>query len=147
MSNKQLGNNDRFQVGVRLGWIVSQDLQSLENAPSRKDYNIVLVTMVEDAVSCYTLCKENLAILKEFVRKSEGKSTFANEPKSGSVCLLRANSIGDTMRFAAKLATVLAAPGECFGIPGTLRIGYGNSKTELLEALKIITLAYEQHFN
>ncbi|CEP61062.1 uncharacterized protein LALA0_S02e05886g [Lachancea lanzarotensis] len=149
-------------AGLRLGWIVTQDLDFLETASSRRDYNTISVSMVDDAIASYilrnrqavldrnsTLCRENLAILKEFVENSDGKFTFLNEPKGGSVCLLRLNGIKDTEKFAATLATqfkVLAAPGECFGIPGTIRIGVGNSKAEMVAALPLIGEAYDQFF-
>ncbi|SCU92713.1 LAFA_0F12376g1_1 [Lachancea sp. 'fantastica'] len=150
-------------AGIRLGWIITQDLDFIETAASRRDYNTISVSMVDDAISCYilrnrqavldrnlALCKGNLDILKEFVEGSEGKFTLVNDPKGGSVCLLRINGMTDTETFAATLARqfkVLAAPGECFGIPGTLRIGYGNSRAELVKALELINVAYDQTRN
>ncbi|SCU89895.1 LADA_0F00408g1_1 [Lachancea dasiensis] len=147
-------------AGVRLGWIVSQDLRFLETAASRRDYNTISVSMIDDAVACYilknrkavldrnlALCTENLGILSDFIKNSEGRFSFVHEPQGGSVCLLQVNGVKDTERFTGVLATqykVLCAPGECFDVPGTIRIGYGNSKPELVKALELLTKAYDE---
>ncbi|SCV04775.1 LAME_0H21132g1_1 [Lachancea meyersii CBS 8951] len=117
-------------AGVRLGWIVSRDTKFLEQAASRRDYNTISVSMVDDEIAHYilrnrdavlkrnyTLCTENLATLKDFVKSSNGKFSFVHEPEGGSVCLIRVSGIEDTEAFARSLAThykVLFAPVEVF---------------------------------
>lgn len=149
-------------AGVRLGWIVSQDKDFLKQAASRRDFNTISVSIIDDYISQYilkhrnavlkrnfNLCRKNLMIMKDFINSSNGKFSFVHEPEGGSVCLLRVAGVDDTDRFAVKLATefkVLCAPGECFGVPGTLRIGYGNPTEDLVEGLKILELAYDKTY-
>ncbi|CUS25217.1 LAQU0S37e00166g1_1 [Lachancea quebecensis] len=149
-------------AGLRLGWIVSQDKELLRQAASRRDFNTISVSIIDDHVSQYILkhrdvvlkrnfdlCRKNLTIMKDFIRSSNGKFSFVHEPEGGSVCLLRVEGVENTNSFATKLATefkVLCAPGECFGVPGTLRIGYGNPTEDLIEGLKLLELAYDIMF-
>lgn len=145
-------------AGVRLGWIVSQDIHFLQEAASRRDYNMISVSMVDDAISQYILkhretvlkrnyklCQENLATLGKYIEAEQDKFSFVHQPQGGSVCLVRIKGIYDTHEFASKLATdfrVLCAPGECFDAPGTVRVGYANSKENLLQGLKLLSEAY-----
>ena len=147
-------------AGVRLGWIVSQNKQFLEEAASRRDYNMISVSVVDDSISRYilrhrqavlkrnfALCRENMLLLKDFIQSSNGKFSFVHDPQGGSVCLVRINGINDTHEFASKLAEefkVLCAPGECFGIPNTIRIGYANSQRDLVHGLRLLELAYDK---
>lgn len=147
-------------AGLRLGWIVSQDVQLLKDAASRRDYNTISVSQVDDHIACYMLrnrkailernlklCKENLETLESFVASSEGRFSFVVKPLGGAVCLVSVNGIEDTEKFCASLAEdykVLCVPGEVFGRPGSIRIGYGNSAKDLENALPILQQAYDE---
>ncbi|SCU77235.1 LAME_0A00210g1_1 [Lachancea meyersii CBS 8951] len=87
----------------------------------------------------FDLCKQNLILMKDFIEASNGKFSFVYAPKGGSACLLRLADIEDTESFSRKPATeykVLCKPGECFGIPGTLRIGFGTPRMNSWQALR-----------
>ncbi|SMN18192.1 similar to Saccharomyces cerevisiae YJL060W BNA3 Kynurenine aminotransferase, catalyzes formation of kynurenic acid from kynurenine [Maudiozyma saulgeensis] len=144
-------------AGIRLGWMITQDKQVLRDAASRRDYNTISVSVIDDRIAQYvlknadkvikrnmTLCKENYNYLTEFIEKNKEDFEYVAIPQGGTVCLLRTKKIEDTYNFAEFLATefnVLAVPGEAFNFPGTLRIGYGNSKDDLIVGLPLLKKA------
>ncbi|CCC71292.1 hypothetical protein NCAS_0G04050 [Naumovozyma castellii] len=146
-------------AGLRLGWLISKDTQMLRDAASRRDYNTISVGMVDDKIAQYVLenrepllkrnfelCLDNLQLLNSFIQESQGRFEYVCKPEAGTVCLLKLNGISDSMAFGKFIAEeykILAVPGEAFGIPGTLRIGYGNSKKDLLEGLPLLQKAYD----
>ncbi|QLG72917.1 hypothetical protein HG535_0D06260 [Zygotorulaspora mrakii] len=150
-------------AGLRLGWVVSQDKHFLSKAASRRDYNTISVSIIDDFVSQYILknyrevlkhnlklCRENLSVLNDFVNENADKFSFYNIPVGGAVCLIKIHGVSDTFKFCSKLAEkhrVLCVPGETFGKPGTIRIGYGNSKEELLSGLPLLKQAYTEWFD
>ncbi|KAL6940468.1 hypothetical protein ACO0QE_004369 [Hanseniaspora vineae] len=148
-------------AGVRLGWIVSQDLEFLKAAKARRHYNTISVSMIDDQLSQYVLrnkeavlqrnnqlCSTNLAYLKQWVSESKF-AEFYNVPQGGSVCLIKFNGIPDTYQFTcwlAKMKKVLLVPGETFQCPGTVRLGYANSYKELVKGLDILTASVDDYF-
>ncbi|CAB4252109.1 similar to Saccharomyces cerevisiae YJL060W BNA3 Kynurenine aminotransferase, catalyzes formation of kynurenic acid from kynurenine [Maudiozyma barnettii] len=144
-------------AGIRLGWMITQDKQVLRDAASRRDYNTISVSVIDDRIAQYVLrnadkviarnmnlCKENYHYLTEFINKNKEDFEYVGTPQGGTVCLLKTKEINDTYGFAEFLATefnVLAVPGEVFNFPGTLRIGYGNSKNDLVEGLPLLKKA------
>lgn len=150
-------------AGLRLGWIVSQDKTFLRDAASRRDYNTISVSMVDDTISRYvlkhrgavlkrnmSLCKENLEFLCNYLDGTNGKLSLVNKPAGGSVCLVQLDGIKDTEAFCSRLAEkyqVLCVPGETFGVAGCIRIGYGNSIQELKKGLPILEQAYNECFS
>lgn len=144
-------------AGIRLGWIITKDLNVLKIASSRRDYNTISVSMIDDLIAQYALknadsiikrnynlCLENLQILNQFVKENSDLFDFVAKPQGGTVCLLRLKTIKDGYKFATYLAEkykVLCVPGEALGIPGSLRIGYANSKNDLLKGLPLLKKA------
>ena len=144
-------------AGIRLGWMITADKQVLRDAASRRDYNTISVSVIDDRIAQYVLknadnviarnmrlCKENYQYLTEFIDKHQNDFEYVATPQGGTVCLLRIKNIKNTYDFAAYLANefnVLAVPGEAFNFPGTLRIGYGNSKDDLINGLPLLKKA------
>ena len=144
-------------AGIRLGWIVTKDLQILRTAASRRDYNTISVSMLDDSVAQYALknvkpiikrnlelCITNLQILNKFVEENSDIFDYVAKPQAGTVCLLRLKTIKEGDKFAAFLAenySVLSVPGEALGVPRTLRIGYANSKNDLVDGLPLLKKA------
>ncbi|CCK71112.1 uncharacterized protein KNAG_0G00550 [Huiozyma naganishii CBS 8797] len=145
-------------AGIRLGWIVSKNAKLLRDAASRRDYNTISVSMVDDAVAQYALkncdaivkrnyelCLENLKILDKFMDGNADIFQYVCKPQAGTVCLIKVSQIEDTLSFAKFLAeeySVLTVPGETFDFPGTLRIGYANDTKDLQEGLPLLKSAY-----
>ena len=141
-------------AGIRLGWMISQDKQVLRDAASRRDYNTISVSVVDDRIAQYVLsnasyiidrnmklCKENYKYLTSFIANNQENFEYIGTPQGGTVCLLKIKKIQNTYPFAEFLATeygLLAVPGEAFNFPGTLRIGYGNSMEDLEMGLPVL---------
>lgn len=69
-------------------------------------------------------------------------------PAQGCIYFPRLVGIDDTIAFAARLARdhdVLVAPGEYFGSPGHVRIGFGQAPASLREGLERMTAALRVH--
>ncbi|GAV55377.1 hypothetical protein ZYGR_0AU00100 [Zygosaccharomyces rouxii] len=147
-------------AGIRVGWIVSKNLDVLKTALSRRDYNTISVSKIDDMIAQYLLrnresvlkrnyllCQKNLKVLNDFIKSNSDKFAFVTTPQAGCVCLVRPIGINNTEKFARYLAEewkTLALPGELFGIPNALRIGYGNSEEDLLTGLPILKNAYDK---
>ncbi|EDO15914.1 hypothetical protein Kpol_480p1 [Vanderwaltozyma polyspora DSM 70294] len=145
-------------AGIRLGWLVSKDKQFLRDAASRRDYNMISVSMIDDQIAQYVLdnreyvikrnyelCLNNFRLLNDFMDEHSDKFEFYHKPTAATVCLAKVKGVNDTMKFATFLAEkygVLAVPGEAFGVPGTIRIGYCNSEDDIKLGLKHLADAY-----
>lgn len=144
-------------AGIRLGWIITKDHSVLRSASSRRDYNTISVSMIDDLITQYALqntepiikCNynlvlDNLQILSQFVHENSDLFDFIAKLQGGTVCLLGLKIIKDGYKFATYLADkykVLCIPGETLGISGTLRIGYADSKHDLLKGLPLLKKA------
>lgn len=147
-------------AGIRLGWMITKDLKVLDSAASRRDYNMISVSTIDDDIAQYvlknrdcvikrnfSLCRKNFSILKEFISNSNGKFELYNVPQGGTVCLLKIKGVQNTSAFGIFLAEkfqTLAVPGECFNTPGTIRIGYANSTPDIERGLKTLEEAYDE---
>lgn len=140
-------------AGIRLGWIVSKDKKVVEDCLTKRDYNTICVSMLDDQVASFALkhkthilkrnhklCADNLAILDEFIEKMNGVVTWV-KPLGGSTCYLRLKEF-DTNELARDLAenhSTLVVPGEVFcGRKGFLRVGFGNSSQDLRGGLEVL---------
>lgn len=134
-------------AGLRLGWIVSKNKSFINDCLSRRQYNIVTISSINDMVATYALknkdkllernskiCIENLEIIKDAVTNSNGKlDVFI--PKAGTTCFIKVNGIEDTHQLCLDLIKdekVAFIPGEIFGYPGYLRVGFGGSKDDVI---------------
>ncbi|RLV87947.1 Capreomycidine synthase [Meyerozyma sp. JA9] len=140
-------------AGVRLGWIVSKDKKVVQDCLTKRDYNTICVSMLDDQVASFALehkdrilernhklCADNLAILDEFITRMNGVVTWVR-PLGGSTCYLRLENF-DTSELARDLAenySTLVVPGEVFcGRKGFLRVGFGNSSEDLRGGLQVL---------
>ncbi|VEU19682.1 DEKNAAC100664 [Brettanomyces naardenensis] len=140
-------------AGTRLGWVASKDKEFIRACWVRRDYNMISVSMVDDMIAQYvlqnkdvvlernyTLCRNNLKLLKEAVKESGGKLEFVS-PKGATTAFVKVN-IKDgtsTEQLADELAReyrTLVVPGETFGYPGFLRIGYVNREEDVRGGMK-----------
>lgn len=148
--------------GLRVGWLVA-DRRIVERAWSVKDYTTIAVPVLSDRIASRVLgSPEVRAALEERARRIvaanlETLRRMLGEPEhqgllepywpvAGAYLLARTPWARDTMELAEKLFEaygILVNPGECFMLPGTLRIGLGTDPArfpgmarELLGALQ-----------
>lgn len=141
-------------AGLRLGWIVSKDKIFLDSAKSKRDYNMISISMLDDLLARvalryaslilernYELCKKNLAMLEAFVNESKGLIKWI-KPTGGSTAFIKLNCPNiSTMSLCEELALkgCLLVPGEVFnGRSGFVRVGFGNSEEDIKGGLKIL---------
>ncbi|KAH3901552.1 related to aminotransferase [Saccharomycodes ludwigii] len=150
-------------AGTRLGWIVSQDKSLLSACASRRDYNTISISVIDDYIATYVLsnkdailkhnielCRGNLEFLTNWIDDNKDIVEFYNVPRGGSVCLVKLKNIPNCYDFSswlAKTCKVLVVPGITFGVPGTIRIGYGNARKDLEAALPILSKAIKKWQN
>ncbi|ALL00371.1 Aspartate aminotransferase [Pyrodictium delaneyi] len=148
--------------GLRVGWLVA-DQKTIERAWSVKDYTTIAIPVLSDHIASRVLgSPEVRAALEERARRIVAANLEALRgmleeqghqgllepywPSAGAYLLARVPWARGTMELAERLFEVygiLVNPGECFMLPGTLRIGLGadparfpKAARELLEALQ-----------
>lgn len=140
-------------AGLRLGWIVSKDPSVVDDCFTKRDYNTISVSMLDDQVAAFALkhkqvilernhklCARNLEIMDDFIKGTNGAVSWVR-PRGGSTCYLRLQGV-DTDALAVDLAEnykTLVVPSEQFcGRKGYLRVGFGNSTEDLKGGLKVL---------
>lgn len=140
-------------AGLRVGWIVTKNKEYSLGFWEKRDYNTISVLILDDYVAAVALqnvdrllernhqiCQKNLDLLLAFIDQHNDKLSWVR-PRGGSTCFVKLNVSTTSMEFAEKLIQkyqTLLVPGEVFGMPGWLRIGYGNSTHDISEGLKCL---------
>jgi len=139
--------------GLRIGWIVSSP-EMKASVFQRHDYTVIGPSSVSDFLARQALSvrdrilertrgilRANWAVLERWLGGFDGLFNW-RAPACGAICLTRYNHTVAGLDLAEKVRTdvsVLLEPGEHFGLPGHLRLGYGNKTSELEEALELLT--------
>ncbi|CAN3377217.1 hypothetical protein DIURU_003530 [Diutina rugosa] len=126
-------------AGVRVGWLASRSPSIIEDLWLKRDYNTISVSMVDDFIAAkalahreeilkrnYDICRKNLKTIGDIIAKHHDLVEWV-VPTGGSTCFLKVKA--DTARLGPELAEkyqTLVVPGETFGYPGFIRVGYGN---------------------
>jgi len=140
-------------AGVRSGWIATHDMSVIKSCLSHRDYNLISCGMFDEALSEVALrhsdkilkrnrdiVRENLGILDRWVNSGEHVSYV--KPKAGTTALIYYDLDIPSYEFCEKLYKQTGAfvtPGDCFGQPHSMRIGYACDKQELLNGLEAIS--------
>ncbi|OBA22450.1 PLP-dependent transferase [Metschnikowia bicuspidata var. bicuspidata NRRL YB-4993] len=147
-------------AGLRVGWIVTKNKEYSAGFWEKRDYNTISVLMLDDTVAAVALqnterilernhkiCQTNLAVLQKFVDEHSDKVSWVR-PRGGSTCFLQLHIKATSMEFAEKLIEkhgTLVVPGEVFGMPGWLRLGFGNSTHDISEGLRCFGELLQQY--
>lgn len=144
-------------AGVRTGWIITKNKQLVKDLFSKRDYNTISLSMIDDKISTfvlkkfekiiarnYKLCLENIELIDKFIKDSDGLIEWIR-PEAGSTGFIKINVKGiNTMVMCQELASqykVLLVPGELFNNrSGFCRIGFGNSYNDLKGGLETFKL-------
>jgi len=138
--------------GLRLGWLVGPE-ETIRELWSRKDYTTIAPAALSDRLAAAALSpevrerilertrrivRENLARLTGWL--DERPDVFAyRRPDAGAICWVRQELPVGSAELAERLRveeSVLVVPGEQFGRPGYLRLGFGFEGPELEAALE-----------
>ena len=138
-------------AGLRLGWVVTKDQDVIQKLYSKRDYNTISVSTIDDMLATvaltnykhilarsYNICETNLKILEAYIESTPLLSWV--KPKGGSTCFVKVNIDNiDTMEMCVELVEkykILVVPGEVFdNRKGYLRIGFGNSTQDIKQGL------------
>jgi aspartate/methionine/tyrosine aminotransferase len=139
-------------AGLRLGWLVERDPKRREQMIDARSYFTISGSPLLERLAAHAfanrevvlgrlhaVANENLDALSDFM---EGVSDVLGwaKPEGGTVCFPWFHDGRDSRPFCEKLAAngVLVAPGDCFGMPDHMRMGFALLKREkFLEGLAI----------
>ena len=133
-------------AGLRLGWIAASKT-IIEKCLKRRDYTTISCGMIDDLLAVHALknydrlmerniniVQKNLSILDEWI-KGEPKISYV-KPHAGTTAILAFDYPMSSVEFCQKLYHKngsFLAPGSCFDLEGTVRIGYA-CDTDVLKA-------------
>lgn len=136
---------------LRCGWIMADAgiLRHLRAVGEKYDFGVsklshaVAALVLEraevfDAVASKSVANGRPVIIEFAGRFEEEGLVSGTPPEHGCVWFPRIIGVGDTHHFSEWLATehgVIVAPGECFGAPGFVRIGFASAPDMLRVAL------------
>jgi aspartate/methionine/tyrosine aminotransferase len=139
-------------AGLRLGWIVERDPERRTRMIDARSYFTISSSPVLERLATHALvhhdvvlsrlqavASENLATLSEFMQRVSDVLAWV-KPAGGTVCFPWFVDGRDSRPFCEALAAngVLVAPGDCFGMPAHMRLGFALLKREkFLEGLAI----------
>lgn len=140
--------------GLRIGWVVGSE-GLISRLWGLKDYTTIAPSVLSDYIASVILERENVERLREraknIVRSNLEilKDTYASFsdlfevvwPRAGAYFLARVPWSNDTLMISYELFRkygVLVNPGECFDIPGYLRIGLGQYSTLFRDSLNYL---------
>jgi aspartate/methionine/tyrosine aminotransferase len=148
--------------GVRLGWLVGP-FDIIARGWGYHDYTTISTGILSQWIANRALqpdmrmkilnrnremLKENIQVLREWADTHNGLFQFI-PPRAGAMAFIRYNMDVNSREFATRLReemSVFVIDGDCFGMDGYLRIGFGSEKEYLMaglaridEFLKLIT--------
>jgi len=146
--------------GLRLGWIAGP-AELISELWGRTDYTTICPAALSDALARIALApstrtriaertrgivRANLELLEDWMRAQEGRFSY-RRPDAGAICFTRYDADINSSALAEKLRvekSVLVVPGDHFGMDHYLRLGFGNPRDELLEALALVREAFDE---
>ncbi len=146
--------------GLRIGWVIGPAAR-IDRIWSYRDYTTIAPGMLSDRLARIAMeparresilartrgiIRRNLPLLEGWIRRHEEIFDYV-PPQAGAIVFLRYDLPIASGRLAEKLRverSVLIVPGDQFGLPRHLRIGYGYDPDHLLGGLSRIDLALQE---
>ena len=137
--------------GLRIGWLIDRDAQRREQLVNLRSYFTVSGSPITEAIAAHALryrsqilarlqqvARRNRTDLDEFMR-AQAKVFGWIPPAGGTVAFPWRLDNRDARPICEALARagVLLVPGDCFGTPANLRIGFGTQAAGFHEALAV----------
>jgi aspartate/methionine/tyrosine aminotransferase len=141
--------------GLRVGWIVDADAERRKRIIDARSYFTISSSPVTEALAAHALrnrrailerlrqiATANLAALEDLINKA-GEVLGWVKPDGGTVSFPWFRDGRDSRPFCEALAAkgVLVVPGDCFGKPDHMRVGFGAQATRFVDAVEIMRLA------
>jgi aspartate/methionine/tyrosine aminotransferase len=142
-------------AGVRIGWIIDADPERRKRVIDARSYFTISSSPLSEAIAAHALrnrasilarlknvASANLASLREAIGKAGNILSWV-PPGGGTTCFPWFTDGRDSRAFCEHLVRdgVLVVPGDCFGEPDHLRIGYGAQAEGFPAAVAIIARA------
>ena len=140
-------------AGLRLGWIATHDENVIRACLSHRDYNLISCGMFDERVAAVALqhrdvllarsrniVRGNLEILDDWV-SLEPRVRYVR-PRAGTTALVFYDYSIDSYPFCERMLRETGAfvtPGDCFGQPQSMRIGYACDPQVLREGLAAVS--------
>ena len=138
-------------AGVRLGWIVTQDMDLIHRCHERRDYDTISCPVLDDKLAALALANNdtiiernrailntNRQILDDWVNATP--EVYYQRPVAGTTALVYYKKDMPSRELCDKLIKetgVLFTPGECFEMEGSVRIGYAFDSKVLKKGLDL----------
>jgi aspartate/methionine/tyrosine aminotransferase len=110
---------------------------------------LVLDQLAEYESHWRSVLARNRPLLLETVSQLQSEGLIAGAvPEYGCMYFPRLTHVSDTRRFASWMwdrSRLGLAPGEFFGAPGHIRVGYGQSHQELAEGLALLVAGLREY--
>lgn len=147
--------------GLKCGWIIAADSQlerlrpvyaEFESGSSKITHGIA--AQIIDDLTDYeghwrSVLARNRPLVVEVAAQLQAEGLIVGAvPEYGCMYFPRLTQIEETRRFASWMwerARLGLAPGEFFGAPGHIRVGYGQSHQELAEGLELLVAGLRQY--
>jgi aspartate/methionine/tyrosine aminotransferase len=139
--------------GLRLGWVIDADAERRQGILDARSYFTISASPLMEAFGTVALksadqllsrlrrvTSTNLAVLEKFAARHSDVLGWV-KPQGGTLAFLWLKSGADARPLCEKFAKagVLIAPGDCYGMPSYLRIGFGASEpADFEEAVSIM---------
>lgn len=140
--------------GLRLGWLAAPE-EIVEKCWCWKDYTSISNSPLNDFLACFALtntekvmernlgiANKNLNTLMKWFKEHENFFEYV-EPKAGVLSFPKLKNLPITSEQLCKQLfkkhSLLMVPGECFEMPGHLRIGFGNDSKMFETGLNIFS--------
>ncbi len=140
-------------AGVRLGWIVTRDMDLIHRFHERRDYDTISCAVIDDKLAALALANKdkiiernraillkNRRILDDWVNATP--EVYYQRPVAGTTALVYYKKDIPSRELCDKLMKskgVLFTPGECFEMEGAVRIGYAFDSKMLQKGLDLFT--------
>jgi aspartate/methionine/tyrosine aminotransferase len=136
-------------TGLRLGWIAS-DAETIQECMRHRDYTTISKGMIDDALATLAIgnidkiLRRNNRIIRENHRfidrwlKDESLMEWV-PPTAGSVGFMKHHLDVPAEELCRRLIeekSTFMVPGDCFGFPDHVRIGFGNRLSTLQEGFR-----------
>jgi len=139
--------------GLRVGWIIDRDRKRLEKHKNARSYFTISNGVLGEALAevavrnratiferAQATAATNLALLDPFFDEHAESLSWVR-PQGGFTAFPRLTSGKDARSLCQRVAEggVLLAPGDCFGHPSHLRLGFGGCEAGFADALEVFS--------